>query len=355
MNNDMRTKHLLYLLALSLCFFSCKKEEKVEEKLTVNPPIAFMVVGDVLQLTATPSDGVDWSSSNPDVAMVAGGIVVASETKDGHAVITATRGSASATVDIYVTQEGGVYLGEYELVWAEEFEGTSLNTDVWNIEQGGGGWGNREAQYYTDRSENIRVQNGCLEIEARKETYQNNNYTSARINTKNKKDFAYGKIEARIKMPKGGGTWPAFWMLGYGSWPTCGEIDIIEHVGNSPYMASHAIHTRQKNGQKGNNWSNKQNIADLEEEWHVFGVEWLQTYLLGCDVLQFYVDDQLGGRAVASKTDTFESWPFTADRPEYIIINLALGGTMGGTINDNAFNNPVIMYVDWVHVYQKKM
>ena len=349
----MRKYTVFFFALLALCFHSCKEKNAVQSTIQISPNMAFMTVGEILQLTAKPSSGVQWSSSDTAVAKVAGGFVEA--INDGHVVITASTKDASGTADIYITQEGGEYQGEYELVWAEEFDGTTLNSEYWNIEQGGGGWGNQEKQYYTDRAENIRVKNGCLEIEARKEQYGNNEYTSARINTKKKKDFAYGKFEARIKFPKGGGTWPAFWMLGYGSWPTCGEIDIVEHVGNNPYMASHAVHTRQKNGTKGNNWSSRQNMANMEEEWHVFGVEWLKTYLLGCDALRFYVDDQVGGVVYSSKNSTFEDWPFTQDRPEFIILNLALGGTMGGAINDNAFNNPVIMYVDWVHVYQKVM
>ena len=338
---------------LAVCVCSCKDVNPAKSTIQVTPNLSFMTVGDIISLSANPPEGVQWSSSDTALAVVTGGVVEAKN--DGHAVITAKSKNGEGTADIYITQEGGVYHGEYELVWAEEFDGNELNTEVWNIEQGGGGWGNQEKQYYTNRKENLRVQNGCLEIEARKEEYQGNSYTSARINTKNKKDFAYGKIEARIKFPKGGGTWPAFWMLGYGSWPTCGEIDIVEHVGNSPYMASHAVHTRQKNGTKGNNWSSRQNMENMEEEWHVFGVEWLETYLLGCDALRFYIDDQVGGVVYSSTASTFEDWPFTSDRPEFIILNMAIGGKMGGGVNDAAFNNPVIMYVDWIHVYQKFM
>ena len=344
-------RKLIVCICAGFAFFLCACQQTATSVIQVTPNMAFMTVGDILTLTANPSAGVQWSSSDTAVADVSSGFVQAKN--DGHVVITAKSKNGEGKADLYITQEGGIYKGEYELVWAEEFDGNTLNTDVWNIEQGGSGWGNQEKQHYTARPENLRVQNGCLEIEARKEEYQGNSYTSARINTKNHKDFAYGKIEARIKFPKGGGTWPAFWMLGYGSWPTCGEIDIVEHVGNNPYMASHAVHTRQKNGTKGNNWSSRQNMENMEEEWHVFGVEWLETYLLGCDALRFYVDDQVGGTVYASAASTFEDWPFTAERPEFIILNMAIGGVMGGSINDAAFASPVIMYVDWIHVYQK--
>ena len=258
------------------------------------------------------------------MATVSDGIVTA--VNDGHAVITAEIDGAKGTAHIYVVQEGGTYQGEYKLIWEDDFAGSALDTTRWNIETGGGGWGNQEKQYYTARPENLRVKNGNLEIELRKEDYYSSAYTSARINTKNKFDVAYGKIEARINFPAGRGTWGAFWMLGYGSWPTCGEIDIVEHVGNNPTYASHATHTREKNGTKGNNWNSGQTVDNLEGEYHVYGVEWLRTYWLGVDAIKFYVDDQYVGSTYASANSTFEDWPFTADRPEYIILNLAIGG-----------------------------
>ena len=323
-----------------------------EEVFMITPDTTILEVSKTVTLTPSKQGNVTWTSSDESIATVENGIVTG--VNDGHAIITAQIGNAKGKADIYVIQEGGTYQGEYQLIWEEEFDGNALDETRWNIETGGGGWGNQEKQYYTDRSENLRVKNGQLEIEARKETYYNSAYTSARINTKNKFDVAYGKIEARINFPKGRGTWGAFWMLGYGSWPTCGEIDIVEHVGNNPTYASHATHTRAKNGTKGNNWHAGQTVENLEGEYHVYGVEWLRTYWMGVDALKFYVDDEYVGSAYASSTSTFEDWPFTSQRPEFIILNMAIGGTMGGSINEDAFNNPVIMYVDWVRVYQKQ-
>lgn len=347
-------KLLTFSLLFALCLAACdKKDSKKSEPLSylsVTPGMSIIEVGKVATLTVNATGNAVWSSSDESVATVQNGLVTA--VGEGHAVITVKVDGGEGKADVYVVLEGGTYQGEYQLVWSEEFDGNSLDLNKWNIETGGGGWGNQEKQTYTNSENNLRVRNGNLEIEARKE---GSGYTSARINTKNHYSVAYAKVEARIKMPGGGGTWPAFWMLGPGSWPTCGEIDIVEHVGNNPRYASHAVHTREKNGSKGNNWHNSQLVDNLVGEYHVYGMEWLKMYYLGRDAIKFYVDGVYSGTTYAAQNADFESWPFTDDRPEYIILNLAIGGTMGGTINDDIFNSPVIMYVDWIHVYQKQM
>ena len=126
---------------------------------------------------------------------------------------------------------------ELELVWSDEFEGTEIDATNWTFDIGGRGWGNEELQYYTSRPENARVENGCLIIEAREERYRNLSYTSARLKTERLHSWAYGKFEARIKIPYGQGMWPAFWILGDNvttvGWPECGEIDIMENIGRA--------------------------------------------------------------------------------------------------------------------------
>ena len=346
----MKEKHVFLICLVSL-LVACKGQE-VTETLRITPSAAFMTVGDV-QTFQVSTGNATWSSSDVTVATVTGGLVEA--LKDGHAVITAQKGEAKGTADVYVTQIGGTYLGDYELVWSDEFDGNALNPDNWTIEKGGNGWGNQEKQNYTDRAENIRVQNGCLEIEARKEQYGNNEYTSARIKSENKQEFAYGKMEARMMLPAGRGTWPAFWMKGKGSWPKKGEIDIMEHVGSQPTMISHAVHTNNKNGMRGGNWSARY-YADhsIENEWHTYGIEWEHLYTYGKDAIKFFVDGQQTAIVIADKVEQdIDSWPFFD--PEFFIINLAIGGTLGGSINEDMFNNPVIMYVDWVRVYQRVM
>ena len=289
-----------------------------------------------------------WSSSDSEVASVsADGLVTA--VKPGTAVITLATAmeSVSATVAVEHTW------GDYQLVWSDEFNGTTLDETVWGYNTGGGGWGNKELQYYTNRPENVRVEDGFLKIEARKEEYNDNQYTSGRILSKGKKTFAYGRFEARIKFPGGKGTWPAYWMMGNsGGWPACGEIDIMEHVGSIPKRASFALHTPAKNGTKGNNWA-KTVFFDysLADDFHVYAVEWAQEEKDGKDVIRFYVDGVQYAEQWESVIDDPQTWPF--NKPHFIIFNVAVGGNMGGTVDDTIFSQERIMYVDWVRVYQR--
>lgn len=329
-------------------------------QMAINTKSQQIEVNKTFQLSISDAPGaVVWSSTNPNVASVdANGLVTG--INDGRTTITGMCGDAEAQCVMTVIQQGGSYRGEYVLVWAEEFDGTGLNTDDWNIEVTGGGGGNGEQQYYTDRADNLRVEEGNLVIEAKKENYLGKNYTSARINSKGKHEFAYCKAEARIWLPSGRGTWPAFWMLGTkNSWPSCGEIDIMEHVGSNPNMISHAVHTQAKNGLLGNNWYSQVTGLDVEGSWHIYGVELLEYYQYGRDVLRFYVDDKVSC-TIMEPTDTrdVEQWPFfnqsDYNNRFYVILNLALGGSMGGSINNDIFDSPILMKVDWVRVYEKQ-
>lgn len=248
----------------------------------------------------------------------------------------------------------------YELTWSDEFEGASVNASNWNIQQGVGP--NQEKQYYTNREDNIRVKDGMLEIELKKENYGSDNtarnFTSARINTYGKHSFKYGKVEARISFPAGGGTWPAFWMLGDNrTWPSCGEIDIVEHMGNQPYFASFALHTSAANGNNGRNWHRGKTFdSPIENEFHVYGIEWLEEEQTGRDQINFYIDNEVYATAYEDNAtiNNITYWPFNQNF--YIILNLAFGGTMGGAIDETIFDNPaqpVVMKVDYVRVYQR--
>ncbi len=289
-----------------------------------------------------------WASSNTDAVTInETGMVTA--VAPGVSVITLKTDAEEVSATVCVDH----HWGEYQLVWSDEFDGNELDLNTWNIEKGGGGWGNNELQYYTDRQENLRVEDGCLVIEARKETYQNREYTSARLQSRGKKEFLYAKVEARIKFPGGGGTWPAFWMMGNkGGWPSCGEIDIQEHVGNVTNRASSAVHTPLKNGSRGNNWSKTHMFDfDLAADFHIYGCEWAKEEHDGKDVIRFYVDDVQYGEIWGAALDGNDSWPFT--KPHYIIFNCAIGGNMGGRVDDNIFNVERKMLVDWVRVYQR--
>ena len=319
--------------------------------LRISPPVVTLRPGDTLNFSYGNTYDLDvtWSSSEPSIATIdqKGHLTAVAP---GNAIITLATNIESVTARVAVEHTWG----DYKLVWSDEFDGTALDETVWSYNTGGSGWGNNEKQYYTSRPENIRVQNGMLEIEARKEQYENNNYTSARIMSKNKKTFTYGKMAARIKFPGGKGTWPAFWMMGNtGNWPNCGEIDIIEHIGSQDTRASFALHTVMKNGTKGNNWA-KTHFFDypLSADFHTYGIEWAQEEKEGKDVIRFFVDDVQYAEVWEEQIDNNDYWPF--NKPFFFIINLAIGGNMGGTVDDAIFNQQRIMYVDWVRVWQRQ-
>ena len=319
--------------------------------LRISPPVVTLRPGDTLNFSYGNTYDLDvtWSSSEPSIATIdqKGHLTAVAP---GNAIITLATNIESVTARVAVEHTWG----DYKLVWSDEFDGTALDETVWTYNTGGGGWGNNEKQYYTTRPENIRVQNGMLEIEARKEQYENNEYTSARIMSKNKKTFTYGKMEARIKFPGGKGTWPAFWMMGNtGNWPNCGEIDIIEHIGSQDTRASFALHTVMKNGTKGNNWA-KTHFFDypLSADFHTYGIEWAQEEKEGKDVIRFFVDDVQYAEVWEEQIDNNDYWPF--NKPFFFIINLAIGGNMGGQVDDAIFDQQRIMYVDWVRVWQRQ-
>jgi len=231
-----------------------------------------------------------------------------------------------------------------QLIWEEEFNGNKLNSESWNFELGDGcpdrcGWGNNEKQIYTDQ--NHKIEDGYLTITARKE---GDNYSSTRIATQGKKEFKYGRMEARLKLPLGQGVWPAFWMLGQNigkvGWPLCGEIDIMEYVGREPETLFTTLHTKDSHGNSKN--TRKASVPGIEDGFHVYAVEWTETEM------SFYVDDELFYTFAPSER-TVEVWPF--DQPFYIILNLAIGGNFGGSEIDEAIF-PVDYVIDYVKVYQ---
>ena len=231
------------------------------------------------------------------------------------------------------------------LVWHDEFDGNDIDKANWTYDLGGGGWGNGEAEFYTARPENARLKDGLLLIEARQEKYEGSYYTSARLKTQGLREFQYGRIEARIKTPSGAGLWPAFWMLGANftgsNWPDCGEIDIMEYVGREPDLVIGTAHGPGYSGALGLSQWNRQkyNIAD---DFHTFAIEWQ------ADQIDWFYD---GAKYFTLTRADVGSREWVFDHPFFIILNLAVGGTLGGVIGlDTAF--PAQLQVDYVRVFQ---
>jgi len=238
-------------------------------------------------------------------------------------------------------------------VWCEEFSyiGT-VDSTKWGTVVGGGGFGNNELQYYTNRAQNLSVEDGKLTITAIKENYGGSQYTSAKIWTQSKVDFQYGKFEIRAKVPATGGTWPAFWMMPslsvYGGWPNSGEIDILEHTGNNLDTVLGTIHTEKYNHILGTQISFSKFVSGLSEDFHTYSVIWNEYSF------SWYVDDFKYGTTTfnaGANTDveTSAAWPF--DQDFYLILNLAMGGGLGGTV-DSAFTTDSFV-IDYVRVYHR--
>ncbi len=232
---------------------------------------------------------------------------------------------------------------ERELIWEDNFDGTELNESFWNFEIGDGcpncGWGNNERQLYS--KENHTIKDGYLVISAKKD---GNHYSSTRITTKGKKEFQYGYIEARAKLPIGHGIWPAIWMLGGNistvGWPKCGEIDILEYVGREPQMVFTSLHTQDSHGNTIN--TKKTKFENIEEGFHVFGADWTK------DKIDFYVDGNLV-YTFAPENKNEDTWPF--DQPFYLLINMAIGGNFGGPeVDDTIF--PQEFVIDYIKIYK---
>jgi beta-glucanase (GH16 family) len=235
----------------------------------------------------------------------------------------------------------------WTLVFSDEFDAPgALDPARWNHEIGY--IANDEKQYYTSRSENARVENGTLVIEARRERWMGYDYTSARLNTKGRAEFLFGKVEIRAKLPTGRGTWPALWMLGANidqvGWPACGEIDIMENVGFDPQTIVASVHTAAYNHVQGTQRNATITLPAPWADFHVYAVEWYP------DHVDAFVDGQkyftFRNEGTGSRT-----WPF--DKPQFLILNLAIGGTWGGQkgIDDTLF--PHRLVIDYVRVYKQ--
>ncbi|MCX2739991.1 glycoside hydrolase family 16 protein [Pontibacter anaerobius] len=233
-------------------------------------------------------------------------------------------------------------------VWADEFDYTGKpDNSKWGYDIGGNGWGNNELQYYTDKNSNASVADGILTITARKEQMEGRSYTSARLVTKNKGDFKYGRFEIKAKLPTGRGTWPAIWMLptdwAYGEWPKSGEIDIMEHVGYDQNTVHITVHTEAYNHGKGTQRGNSKVIETASTAFHLYRVDWTPYSIRG------FIDDQKVFEFV-NDGKGYSTWPF--DKRFHLLLNIAVGGNWGGSKGVDPDVYPQTMEVDYVRVYK---
>ncbi|TVQ07858.1 MAG: glycosyl hydrolase family protein [Balneolaceae bacterium] len=241
----------------------------------------------------------------------------------------------------------------WQLVWSDEFDSETLDMDKWSFQIGTGplygliNWGNNELQYYTDREENIFIEDGKLHIVARQERFQGRDYTSARIRSINKGDWTYGKFEIRAKTPKGRGLWPAIWMMPtesvYGVWPQSGEIDIMELVGHLPHRVHGTVHygpTWPNNLERGGVFTRSE--GDFSDDFHVYSIIWQPNRI------RWFVDGQLYF-LVNPNNLAPHPWPF--DQDFHMLLNVAVGGTWPGN-PDSTTEFPQEMVIDYVRVYQ---
>jgi beta-glucanase (GH16 family) len=236
-------------------------------------------------------------------------------------------------------------LDGWKLLWADEFDGGALDAARWNFSQGGGGWGNGELQRYTKDETNVSVKDGVLHITARRG--EDGSYTSGRINTRAKFAFTYGKVEARMLIPATMGLWPAFWMLGDTTgktWPSCGEIDIMENAGKEPTLLHATVHGPGYSAGKGPTKSFDTGAA-LGAAWHTVGIEWEASEI------RWYLDGALYHRLGPAELPAGKKWVF--DHDFYLLLNLAVGGGFAD-YPTSASVFPQDFQIDWIRVYQRQ-
>ena len=237
------------------------------------------------------------------------------------------------------------------IVWSDEFNYKGLpDSSKWFFERGY--VRNSELQYYTQRPENVFAQDGTLVISALNDSLIEGGklypVSSASLTTKGKKEWTYGRLEVRAKLPSSLGTWPAIWTLGANrsivGWPACGEIDIMEHVGYIPDTVFFTVHTAKYNHVKKNSKGASKPYPGISSEFHIYAIEWFK------DRIDWYMDDKKVFTYKNEQGDKEAAWPF--DAPQYLILNLAFGGAWGGTKGVDISSLPQRFYIDYVRLFQ---
>lgn len=365
----MRAIHLLPLLFLTLAC-ACggggdKEVPSKTESVTVTPSsLSCDQNAQTLTLDVTasgafqvfPADGVSWVTVEPAYSTASSAKVSVKVAKndtyrDRETTITVKCGTTREKVTL--SQSGGevdIDMPEgYHLVWRDEFnEGSELKSSDWTHEVKGDHWVNNELQTYVNHTSPsgglvTEVKDGSLQIHCFKE---GGKIYSGRVYAKVKSGWQYGYIEGRIKLPKGKGTWPAFWMMpvNYTGWPDSGEIDIMEEVGYHPNYVSSSLHANSHVHSNGTQVTHEMYCAGAEDDFHVYAIEWTH------DNITTFVDGKVQ-LSYDNRGLGHDDWPY--DAPFYVILNLAWGGDWGGAqgVDENAL--PVTMLVDYVRVFQK--
>jgi len=337
-------KLILIIVLLAVTALSCKKSDTpagdgAPADLKISTVVSTDSSGNV-SFTASATNAVvylfDFGNNATDVS--ATGVLTYQYTASGVYNVTVVAKSSSGK-SISTTTLVTVTVKQ-DVVWSDEFDSPGPpNSTKWGYDLGAGGWGNNELEYYTNRTDNAVVSDGTLKIILKKEDYSGSPYTSARLLSKGKFSFKYGTVKVRAKLPAGGGTWPAIWMLGDNlssvGWPACGEIDIMEHIGNQLNKIFATLHYPGHYGANGSGSSVV--ISNATTEFHVYSMEWSAA------TIKFFVDDV-----------PFYTFSNSAGLPFnqnfFLILNVAMGGNFGGAV-DPAFTSGT-MEIDYVRVYQ---
>jgi beta-glucanase (GH16 family) len=341
----MKNMSLLFLLPVVAMFSSCGKggtdpaNNPAPTNLVLTAVVSPDNSGNVnFTATATNASTYEYDFGNGIFQTAPSGMVTYKYPSSGTYTATVkakNSGSLSTSKSVQVT-----VTVTQALIWSDEFNANGApDPSKWGYDIGAGGWGNNELEYYTNRLENAVVSGGVLKINAIRENFSGSNFTSARLVSKDKFSFKYGKVEVSAKLPAGVGTWPAIWMLGTDistvSWPACGEIDIMEHVGKDLNKIYATLHYPGRSG--GSADGNTKIISNATTEFHKYSLDWSPT------AIKIYVDDQL-----IHTVPNSAAIPFNHDF--FFILNVAMGGNFAGLV-DAAFTN-ASMEIDYIRVYQ---